>query len=571
MVALGFIALSLGALAIVSGSRLAGVAALSAVAVLLWSVVRSRRSSTPPTLEETPEPAQESADQPSPAPPVRVPSTIEAGPLLKALHTEAESRALDAVAAHLWLFDPASATARVVASVGTMRPTDKPIPLDDPVIGHAARDACARLGEVARMRTHDSETTVWRFAVPLERAGDVGGVLALDVLGDSAPSTASLQEVLTPFLPNASACLAVHVARQEVADAEAVLAIAREMSRLLDPDDVISTALDKAMSLVGASTGSVMLLDEQQGVLRIARAIGLPTSAIESTLQPGEGIAGWVFATKQPLLIEDLPERPGRALRHGVKSAVCVPLADGDDVLGVLNLGTKSFLARLTESHLKTLEIIGRQTAIALRNAQVAERTRELYFQSLTALVRALETKDPHAQGGTERVLDHALAIAREMGMSGDELDAIHVAALLHDLGMIASGADLRSIDRTLTTVERGLLKAHPRIAAEILAGLPALSDAVPIVYHHHERYDGSGYLEGLAGESIPAGARVLAVADAFVAMTSDRPYRPAMTPAQALAELRDKAGTQFDPEAVAALERVLKGKQERAPERGAR
>jgi HD-GYP domain-containing protein (c-di-GMP phosphodiesterase class II) len=104
-----------------------------------------------------------------------------------------------------------------------------------------------------------------------------------------------------------------------------------------------------------------------------------------------------------------------------------------------------------------------------------------------------------------------------------------------------------------------------------MLADRPALSEAVAIVYHHHERYDGTGYLDGLKGEEIPLGARVLAVADAFVAMTSDRPYRSAMSAAQALAELRDKAGTQFDPRVVAAFERALRGDGQRAPHRGAR
>lgn len=563
MAVLGLITIALGALALATGSRAVGAAALAAACYFVWAVTRRPDDKAHGSSPQRDAEAADELPAAASAQPVRVPSTVEPEPLLKALADAADAQGVEAVASHLWLKDEPSATLRMIGAYGTMRPPGRPVPLEDAVLGDAARTVRASLGEVARIRTHAHESVVWRFAVPLERAGVASGVVALDLVAESAPSTSILQEIVTPFLPPMAAALSVHVARLQTADAEAVLAVARDMSRLLDPDDVITTALERTMALVGASTGSVMLFDDHDGVLRIARAVGLPASVIDATLLPGEGIAGWVFATRQPLLVEDLPERMNRVARHGVRSAISVPLADGDDVLGVLNVGTKAFLARLTDSHLKTVEIIGRQTAIALRNAQVAERTRQLFFESLSALVRALETKDPHAQGGSERVLEHALAIAEEMGMSRHELDALHVAALLHDLGMVATGADLRSIDRTLTTVERGLLKAHPRIAAEILSGLPALREAVPIVYHHHERYDGTGYLDGLAGESIPLGARVLAVADAFVAMTSDRPYRSALSAAQALAELRQKSGTQFDPHAVEALERVLRRRNE--------
>jgi HD-GYP domain-containing protein (c-di-GMP phosphodiesterase class II) len=116
--------------------------------------------------------------------------------------------------------------------------------------------------------------------------------------------------------------------------------------------------------------------------------------------------------------------------------------------------------------------------------------------------------------------------------------------------------------------VERGLIKMHPSVAAEILEQAPALRDVVPIVYHHHERYDGSGYVDGVAGESIPIGSRVLAVADAYVAMTSDRPYRSAKTHSEAVAELQEHAGTQFDPGVVEAFMDLQGTGAERVPDK---
>jgi HD-GYP domain-containing protein (c-di-GMP phosphodiesterase class II) len=251
-----------------------------------------------------------------------------------------------------------------------------------------------------------------------------------------------------------------------------------------------------------------------------------------------------------------------------VRSAASVPIADADGVLGVINVGSRGFPARFTESHLAALETLGKQTAVALRNARAVAESRGLYYDTLRALAVALETKDPYSRGATERVLDTALGVADVLGLENAELETLRVSALLHDIGMAVAGDPLALRHQPLSTVEQGLMKLHPQIAAEILDEMPALRDVVPVVYHHHEWYDGGGYLGGLAGDGIPLGARILAVADAYVALTSDRPYRCAFAPASALTEIRDKAGTQFDPAVVDALARWLDGSRKRSPER---
>lgn len=528
-------------------------------------------SNAPPVA--SPEPATASAETPpsveSPTSliaPVRVPDSLDPHEVLEAL-LEAFSAVTDPVAAHLWLADDASDTLRLVEATGPMGPSSQPLALDgDDVLALACASLSAQTASVARVVSGDTETTLWRHAFPLQ-AGDAAGGAAVDFRSECEPDEASFPALVAPLRGSLSGALALHVARTELDTAQGLIESARELSRILDPSEVLARALAKAMELSNAATGSVMLLEPSTGRLVIALSRGLPAEVVRDTsLAEGEGIAGWVLASGQPLLIEDLPARTPAARRHGIRSAVSVPIGDDDGVLGVLNVGSRSFPARFTQTHLAAIEILGKQTATALRNARAVAGSRELYFDTLKALALALETKDPYSRGGTERVVECATTLGAVFGMSADERDALRVAALLHDIGMSAAGEGVATADRPLSTVERALLKMHPQIAAEMLAEAPALRYVVPIVYHHHEWYDGQGYLGGLIGERIPLGARILAVADAYVAMTSDRPYRAAFTQRDALRELADKAGTQFDPAVVDALRDILEGGTDRVP-----
>ena len=463
--------------------------------------------------------------------------------------------AFDARSAHLWLRDDDSDTLRMLAVVGPEPARDTPVPLGDPVLGAAARTEEWASGRVTL--TVDDEARRWRIAVPVH-SGDVHGAAGVDIAAAEEPEIDAVLARFAPLQASLAGAVALHVARQEAHTAETLLAVAKDLGRLLDPSEVVGVALDHAMRLSGAQTGSVLLV-ESDGALRIAVARGLPDDIVQTTrVGEGDGIAGWVLASGQPLVVEDMAGSP-RSRRHGVRSAVSVPIADDEGILGVLNVGSRRYHARFSKSHLEALEALGRTAALSLRNARAARQSSELYFDTLKALALALETKDPYAQGGTERILEVVESLSCELGVEGSELQALRIAAMLHDIGMTAAGDVVAVGDRPLSTVEWGLLKMHPSIAADILGQAPALKEVAPIVYHHHEHFDGSGYVAGLAGPAIPLGARILAVADAYVAMTSDRPYRVAMAPERAIAELTAKSGSQFDPRVVAAFIEVTK------------
>ena len=179
-------------------------------------------------------------------------------------------------------------------------------------------------------------------------------------------------------------------------------------------------------------------------------------------------------------------------------------------------------------------------------NVQLQEELEE----KLELMVKAMEARDPYTSGHSRRVAEYALSIGRELKLSADDLDGIKRAALLHDVGKIYEEfAPLLRKDGRLTPEERVVMRSHVVRSAELVATAAKLRGSVEaMIRHHHERFDGSGYPDGLEGEDIPIGARIIMIADTIDAMTTDRPYRRAMTYGRALEELQAHAGTQFDP-----------------------
>jgi len=202
-----------------------------------------------------------------------------------------------------------------------------------------------------------------------------------------------------------------------------------------------------------------------------------------------------------------------------------------------------------------------RVAAAELQSLRYAEDTRRLYrqlqrsiCQSLLGLANALEAKDSCTRGHSERVGTRARRIAAALGLPPDEIDTLTQAALLHDIGKIGVPESVLRKRGALDQAEWTLLRNHPLIGAQIVAPFDFFAGGALAIRHHHERWDGSGYPDGLAGAAIPLGARIVAVADVFDALTSDRPYRPALGRDAALQYLTDEAGRTLDPDVVAVL-----------------
>ena len=190
---------------------------------------------------------------------------------------------------------------------------------------------------------------------------------------------------------------------------------------------------------------------------------------------------------------------------------------------------------------------------------QVAVQMQQQTHDALRALMRVIDERDHHTHDHSERVSQYAKWIAEELGLSQEEVEVLAEAGLLHDLGKVGMVDDVLFKNGKLNSNEMQHAKKHAEVGAELLSKFPLFEKGALLVKHHHERYDGTGYPDGLAGEQIPLGSRVISVADAFQAMTEDRPYRPALTFDQAIAQLQAGSGTQFDPLVVQAFIRALR------------
>ncbi len=248
-------------------------------------------------------------------------------------------------------------------------------------------------------------------------------------------------------------------------------------------------------------------------------------------------------------------------------SLVSVPLAIRGQVTGMLNVLSFNQRRIFLEGDRRTLYILASRAANAIENARLHEELKVVFLQTIEGFAYAIDAKDPYTHGHSRRVTRYCELISRRMELDEAEVEKIRNAAILHDIGKI--GLRLESLNKPhpLSPEERRVFETHPQKGCKILAPIHFFEELMPIIYHHHEHYDGTGYPAGKAAEQIPLGARILAAADAYDAMTSDRPYRKAMSLEEAIQELRVHAGTQFDPEVVGVFVSVLDGPATRGQE----
>jgi putative nucleotidyltransferase with HDIG domain len=298
----------------------------------------------------------------------------------------------------------------------------------------------------------------------------------------------------------------------------------------LDLDDTLQTIVKMTGEIIHSSSCAIRLLDEESQEMRTLSSTA-PDEAPPSARPPE--------ADQQPAF--------------SLKSFLGVPLKIGNRVIGYFELGSLDEGA-FSKDDRRVLQVLAGQAAIAIENARLFENTQQTYYETIRSLAQALEARDAYTKGHSERVTRYALETAREMGLSDHSRKVIRYAGLLHDIGKIGISDSILHKRLKLTDEDWEAIRSHPLFGDSILGPLKFLQEAQAIVLRHHERYDGSGYPGHLKGNEIPLEARIIAVADAYDAMTSDRPYRQAMDHRTATGELEKSAGRQFDPAVVEAF-----------------
>jgi putative nucleotidyltransferase with HDIG domain len=346
-----------------------------------------------------------------------------------------------------------------------------------------------------------------------------------------------------------------------------------------DLDHLFKEVAQSARLETKADRASLMLFDESRQELELKAHSGFSVVIpSKMTKKLGQGVAGVVAQTRKPLIIQGgVQQNPTLAnMLEDVEilSSVSIPLigkgytkissltrppTTHERLIGVLNISKNSpGSGPFSESDLELVTLLAGQASAAIENAQLYQELHQSYVKTIRSLVATIELKDSYTSGHSENVSRYAAALAREMGLSANEIDEIEIGGILHDIGKIGSSEDILLKKDRLTKEEFEIMKAHPANAVKILNPVGLSENILKIVLHHHEQCNGKGYPMGLAREQISLGARILMVADTIDAMTSDRPYRKAQPIAKLQGELKKYSGQQFDSDVVSAFERLL-------------
>ncbi|HJX13927.1 MAG TPA: HD domain-containing phosphohydrolase [Dehalococcoidales bacterium] len=324
---------------------------------------------------------------------------------------------------------------------------------------------------------------------------------------------------------------------------------------------MLEQVIQMTQRTLNASAASILLFRDNDQELFFEVASGPVGKALKTVkLSTKYGIAGQVARTGKPLIVNDVTRSEkfhkmiDETTGFNTRSLICAPLAVHRKILGVIEVLNKLDGTEFGEQDMEAVVSVATTAAMAIENTRLHQTVLEAYKGTITALAAAIDAKDPYTRGHSQRVMEYSLTAGVAMGLTADETETLEYASIMHDVGKIAVDSLILNKPGSLTPEEWGIIREHPTVGANILKGIPFLEHASELVLYHHEKYNGGGYPRGIKGDDIPLGARIIAVADAFDTMTTDRSYRSALTVEHAIGELHDCVGTQFCPEAVKAF-----------------
>lgn len=339
-----------------------------------------------------------------------------------------------------------------------------------------------------------------------------------------------------------------------------LLDVGRFFNSTLEFGQVLDMVIDKVVEMMMAERGCVMMLSEDGSDYHLVRARGMGQGEIEAeTFSFSRNLVRQVVETGQAVLANNAMQDPrfkafASVSLHNLRSIMAAPIVIKDRVAGLIYVDNRIQSGVFKESNLNLLSAIANLAAPAIENARLYAMKKKI----ILCLANAIEAKDLYTRGHVERVCLYSMSIATELGLSTVDLSDLEICSFLHDVGKIGvSDAILRKPGK-LTDEERLEMQRHSALGESMVLPIDIPPRVKLAIRQHQENFDGSGYPDGLAGEQIHLFARIIAVADTWDAMTSDRPYRKALDRDRAINELRSASGSQLDPGIVSAFLRVL-------------
>ncbi len=351
----------------------------------------------------------------------------------------------------------------------------------------------------------------------------------------------------------------------------AIQSIDAAITASFDLNVTLSVILRQVVNQLNVDAADVLLLNQGTHMLEFAAGQGFRTATLlRTSLMIGQGYAGQAALKRHTVSVPDInslspdPLRLPSFIQEGFSSYYAVPLIAKGQVTGVLEIYRRSALIA-GEEWLEFLNILAGQAAIAIDSAALFQELQRAnseltlaYDAAIEGWSQVLELSGRESADHNHRVVNLTMELARLMGINDKEMVHIRRGALLHDIGEMGIPEIILHKTGPLTEEEWKIIRQHPLLAHQLLSPLSYLAPALDIPHYHHEKWDGSGYPDGLTGERIPLAARIFSVADVYDALTSVRPYRPAYPPGEALEHIRNLAGTHFDPAVVSLfMERI--------------
>ena len=415
--------------------------------------------------------------------------------------------------------------------------------------------------------TDDIDESV--VAVPLKYGSRVSGVVVISKLGVAQfdEDDVRLLEVLAGHASVALENARLYEAERQEAElakeslwiANALLDFSRELATVEGMDDVLGRIVELTARSLGSPRVSVWLEDGPSSELTAQAFWGYDDDARAHTaaLRYPHALTSTFLSATEPFELgpEVLSAIDGVPADHSTY-AVAPLHFDAERSGCIVAVDSHGFTPRT----MRLLAGIAHQARLAIQNAGAFDNLEETFFSTVEALANALEANDEYTSSHARWITDMALDVGRELGLDQSALKRLELGALFHDIGKIGIASTILLKPGPLTPKERKVMETHPELGERILAPIARLEDVRPIVRHCHERWDGKGYPDEVGGSEIPIESRVIFVCDAFHAMTTDRPYRRALTFEAACKELEDGAGSQFDPDVVAAFLRLAPG-----------